>query len=201
VTTGAKFIAAFSLAIALLVVAPGEISAQKNCGAEGQRPCKLWERIPSCDKGLREDFRLSMCVGPRTQVDAKSGKYIPRKKEAKMTWAVLCNRSSRPMIDVAIAQYVNPEYGWVTNGWIRVPSGRCEKADIDYDYVGAIYVYGKAQDGTVWDNSESEFCIKPYEAFEVPNADSLRCPTRDFAIVRMVKYDVKTGNNTITFAN
>ena len=26
------------------------------CGAYKQRPCKLWERIPSCNKGLKEMF-------------------------------------------------------------------------------------------------------------------------------------------------
>jgi len=118
-----------------------------------------------------------------------------------MTTVSFCNRSSRPIIDVALAQYANPQYGWVTNGWIRVAAGRCAKAEIDYDYSGAIYAYAKAPDGTEWDNSDARFCIKPYEAFETPNADDLRCPTRDFAIVNMVKHDVKIGNNTITFTD
>ena len=33
-----------------------------NCGANNQRPCKLWERIPSCDKGLYEDFGKGKCL-------------------------------------------------------------------------------------------------------------------------------------------
>ncbi|MEM9725419.1 MAG: hypothetical protein AAF909_08155 [Pseudomonadota bacterium] len=33
-----------------------------SCGAEGQRPCKLWERIPSCNKGLVEDFSKGRCL-------------------------------------------------------------------------------------------------------------------------------------------
>ncbi len=32
------------------------------CGGEGQRPCRLWEAIPSCDSGLVEDFVLDECV-------------------------------------------------------------------------------------------------------------------------------------------
>jgi len=32
------------------------------CGAKNQTPCKLWERVPSCDKGLKEDFGQNKCV-------------------------------------------------------------------------------------------------------------------------------------------
>ncbi len=31
------------------------------CGAAGQRACKAWERIPSCDAGLMEDLAAGMC--------------------------------------------------------------------------------------------------------------------------------------------
>ncbi len=36
-----------------------------KCGAKNQRPCKVWERIPSCNKGLRENFRTNRCVKPK----------------------------------------------------------------------------------------------------------------------------------------
>ena len=32
------------------------------CGKEGQRPCEISERLPSCDEGLREDFKTNQCV-------------------------------------------------------------------------------------------------------------------------------------------
>jgi hypothetical protein len=32
------------------------------CGAKNQRPCKIWERIPSCNKGLYEDFGKGKCL-------------------------------------------------------------------------------------------------------------------------------------------
>ena len=32
------------------------------CGKEGQRPCEISERLPSCDAGLREDFKANQCV-------------------------------------------------------------------------------------------------------------------------------------------
>lgn len=35
------------------------------CGAKGQRPCQIVERIPSCDGGLAEDFLDNKCVDER----------------------------------------------------------------------------------------------------------------------------------------
>jgi len=32
-----------------------------SCGREGQRPCLVTERIPSCDQGLYEDFKVNRC--------------------------------------------------------------------------------------------------------------------------------------------
>jgi len=33
-----------------------------SCGGHNQRPCLVVERIPSCDRGLREDFGTNRCV-------------------------------------------------------------------------------------------------------------------------------------------
>lgn len=35
------------------------------CGGGGQTPCKIWERIPSCNNGLVEDFLKNRCVAKR----------------------------------------------------------------------------------------------------------------------------------------
>jgi hypothetical protein len=41
----------------------GGVCARKGeCGALGQRPCQLTERLPSCNKGLAEDFLKHRCV-------------------------------------------------------------------------------------------------------------------------------------------
>lgn len=40
-----------------------------ECGKQGQRPCYLTERIPSCDTGLREDFNKNQCVQLRPGED------------------------------------------------------------------------------------------------------------------------------------
>lgn len=50
---------ALGLAV-LLATAPAP--AMAACGANNQKPCKVWERIPSCDKGLKEDFGQNKCV-------------------------------------------------------------------------------------------------------------------------------------------
>lgn len=55
--------AAMCLAVGLAIlvtVVPGPALAA--CGANNQKPCKIWERIPSCDKGLKEDFGQNKCV-------------------------------------------------------------------------------------------------------------------------------------------
>jgi len=47
-----------------LVKKPKRVKASE-CGAAEQRPCKLWERIPSCDQGLVENFLERKCVRPK----------------------------------------------------------------------------------------------------------------------------------------
>ncbi|MEM1031891.1 MAG: hypothetical protein AAF928_19555 [Myxococcota bacterium] len=36
-----------------------------TCGGSGQRACKVWERIPSCNRGLAEDLRRGTCERPQ----------------------------------------------------------------------------------------------------------------------------------------
>lgn len=195
-----EMIATFSFIVATIFVLliPSEAQAQRKCGAEGQRPCRVWERIPSCDKGLKEHFGLNMCVGPRTQVDADSGKYIPRQKKTVVS---LCNKSSRPIVYAAMAEYVDVESGWVSHGWYNIPAGKCAKENLESGYTGVVYIYGRAPDGTEWNGPDSNFCIKTYDRFEIYQASSLQCPTRDHSIVGMVKFDVKPGNNNYNFGN
>lgn len=187
-------------ALTTILLLPSTTNAQRKCGGEGQRPCKIWERIPSCNKGLREHFQLNMCVGERTQVDARTGKHIPRDTR-KMTEVSFCNRSSRPMIYAALAEFIDDEYGWVSRGWFRIPSGKCVTEAIDLGYTGSIYVYGSSPDGTEWDGTDADFCIKTYDTFIIDNADRLECRSREYSIIKMTKLDVKPGKNKFTFGN
>jgi len=36
-------------------------AARGKCGKRGQRPCFVWERLPSCDAGLYENFAKNIC--------------------------------------------------------------------------------------------------------------------------------------------
>lgn len=42
----------------------GTCKKKKVCGAEGGRPCLIVERIPSCNKGLLEEFVSNKCLKP-----------------------------------------------------------------------------------------------------------------------------------------
>lgn len=39
-------------------------ASARSCGGLNARPCKIWERIPSCNKGLVESFAQGKCVRP-----------------------------------------------------------------------------------------------------------------------------------------
>ena len=41
---------------------PVSHSRPPSCGADGQRPCNVWEHLPSCGSGLKEDFGNHTCV-------------------------------------------------------------------------------------------------------------------------------------------
>lgn len=56
-------------AVILGLAFPGS-TAQAQCGGEGQTPCKIWERTPSCNSGLKEDFGQGKCVKMATPCGA-----------------------------------------------------------------------------------------------------------------------------------
>lgn len=56
---------ALLIAIVLLgfmMFADRSAEATSHCGGLNETPCKLWERIPSCDAGLVENFAQGKCV-------------------------------------------------------------------------------------------------------------------------------------------
>jgi len=46
--------------------------AATACGALNGRPCNLWERVPSCNKGLAEDFVAGRCISSDPVSQCKS---------------------------------------------------------------------------------------------------------------------------------
>ncbi|MGF1454868.1 MAG: hypothetical protein ACFB6R_05760 [Alphaproteobacteria bacterium] len=57
---------------AFMAVSPAEAA---NCGGLNQKPCPIWVRVPSCDKGLVEDFAKGIC-----KAKPKRKPIIPRPK-------------------------------------------------------------------------------------------------------------------------
>lgn len=53
-----------ALALFAFTAIPTMDAEAARCGAENQQPCKIWERIPSCDTGLVENFAKGRCVKP-----------------------------------------------------------------------------------------------------------------------------------------
>jgi hypothetical protein len=47
-----------------LILVPESNSTVCSCGAAGERPCTLLEKVPSCHSGLAEDFLKHRCVRP-----------------------------------------------------------------------------------------------------------------------------------------
>jgi hypothetical protein len=57
----------FGTVFLVLLLAPAAATAGSRlsqCGGANQRPCRLWEAIPSCDGGLYEDFLRDRCIAP-----------------------------------------------------------------------------------------------------------------------------------------
>jgi uncharacterized membrane protein len=106
------------------------------------------------------------------------------------------------LVYAAVAYWTDSPWGWASEGWMQIPSGRCDDFDLGDDYSAAVYVYGVANDGTEWNGRDADFCIKPYVAFDIENSDRLQCRSRDYSIVGMVRQTIKPGRvNTYSFGN
>lgn len=64
------------LFICIGLALPFSQSQAANCGGNNQRPCTIWERVPSCNGGLKEDFSKGKCVSkapPKLNCGKKNG--------------------------------------------------------------------------------------------------------------------------------
>lgn len=57
-------------AVILGLTVPDPAAAQARCGGENQTPCTIFQRIPSCNTGLKEDFAQRKCVKMATPCGA-----------------------------------------------------------------------------------------------------------------------------------
>jgi hypothetical protein len=51
-----------AIVIFVLMLGGCEVASAAACGGLNQRPCKVFERIPSCNRGLVEDLRHGRCI-------------------------------------------------------------------------------------------------------------------------------------------
>ena len=76
-----RFKIAISIGGAIIFVSllgEGGVANAAACGALNQRPCRVNERIPSCNRGLVEDFRHGRCVVKAKPALPRLGKPIIR---------------------------------------------------------------------------------------------------------------------------
>ena len=110
----------FLAAMLLMIAAPYASAA--TCGGKNQRPCKLWERIPSCNKGLVEDFAKGRCVAKvRPGVDCGKANQRPCKIWERVP---SCNKNLKEDFAKGICVAVNcgKRNGRPCNVWERIPS-------------------------------------------------------------------------------
>ena len=185
----------------LLLFTPIFGYAQKNCGAEGQRPCKLWERIPSCNKGLVENFSKNRCERTGSERNSDGSRTIRPEDTKKVTETILklCNRSSKPTVYAAIAYWTDEVDGWFAEGWYKIPSEQCQNVYLeDARYRGAVYIYGTSDDSSVW-GGDIGFCVNRADAFYISNSDETNCGNYPFERVGMEKFMIKASVNTWNF--
>lgn len=211
--TGAIFIFAF----AVLIFTPETASAQSHCGRAGQRPCRIWERIPSCNKGTVENFAKDRCVavtpcGGLNQRACKIWERIPScgkgLAEYRGTCVSLapdktsvrfCNYTGEPNIQLAIGQLVNTrvENYYIARGWFHIANGYCENFPLPDGYKGYVYAYALNDDSTLQWKGNFSFYVDWYDSFKIRQDDRNLPYERNYKMVGMDKIRIVAGK-TVT---
>lgn len=213
-----RFAAVFVLAAAIVICSPEKAAAQSNCGRAGQRPCRIWERVPSCNKGLVENFAKDMCVAktPCGGLNQRAcqiiermpscnkglaeygGRCVSLDPDREKTIVRFCNSSREPVIYAAVAFWENNS-GWISKGWYTIDRSACQSVIIANNYKGKIYIFGTNEDDTLIWGGDYNFYVNWNDGFDLVQNDSeLRYDNR-YRQVGMQPYDVNPGVNTWTF--
>jgi hypothetical protein len=133
-----RALCAQALLIAAWLLPSGD--AQARCGAENQVPCKVWERVPSCDKGLVEHFGKNRCLRPAARTPCGADGQRPCTVVERIP-----SCDTNLVEDFGKNRCVRPGCGRLNGApckvWERVPScdrglaedflqGRCVQADL-----------------------------------------------------------------------
>lgn len=213
-----RLTAIFGFVAAIILFSPENAAAQSNCGRAGQRPCRVWERIPSCNKGLVENFARDICVaktpcGGLNQRACKiyeripscnnglaeyGGKCVSLDPDREKTIVRFCNSSWEPTVYAAFA-FWDKNAGWVSKGWYTIARNSCRNVTIANNYRGKIYVFGTNEDDSLNWGGDYNFYVNWNDGFElVQNKSGLRYDNR-YRQVGMQYYDIVPGVNTWTF--
>ncbi|HRH44443.1 MAG TPA: DUF1036 domain-containing protein [Pyrinomonadaceae bacterium] len=124
--------------------APQMAFAQTKCGGLNQTPCPVSEKVNSCNKGLREDYRKDRCV---------SAKSI-----AGTSFLKLCNNDSKEVISFIIVLWNSELKKWKGEGWYKIDDRECTVTVIPGGYQGYVKVYAEMKSKT-WTGNNGSFCV------------------------------------------
>lgn len=158
-----QFAAIFIFALVFINFSPDFVFAQNHCGREDQRPCRLWERIPSCNKGLKEDFRKDRCVSTKSEI---------RQSVLRM-----CNDDSTEIIDFVVVLWDSQEKQWMAQGWYQIDETECTNVEIPPNYKGYVAVYAEIE-GKTWIGDFGNFCVPTVlkSQFRLPDRRNCHAP-------------------------
>lgn len=208
--------AIFIFALAIFIFSPETVSAQSHCGRAGQRPCRIWERIPSCNKGTVENFAKDRCVAKtpcgglnqracnvwenlracKSGLAKYGGRCVSLDPDNEKTVVRFCNYSGYSSIYAAIGQLVQKRgYNgyYISHGWYEIINGTCQNFSLGNGYKGYAYAYAIAEDNAVAWGGSFNFYVNWYDGFDIRQDEPYLESERDFREVGMFRVAVKPG--------
>ncbi len=160
-----------------LIEIGGVCRKRGQCGGRNQRPCLIAERVPSCNKGLREDFRKNRCLAlkkgetPFTAGLASLAGEVSRTSEIcnSVLQAMPSLKSGIPAVDAGAACTRNMQIGFVC----ALPKAADKVKDTAelFQRVNREYQSSPCKDRLTWYHARARKHGK---------AKGLKCPGRQF---------------------
>lgn len=212
-----RLAAIFIFVSAVVICSPGSAAAQSGCGRAGQRPCRVWERIPSCNQGTVENFAKDLCVaktpcGNLNQRACNVWERVPSCRNGlaeyrgkcvslnpRGTGVRFCNYTGERNIYLAIGQLVQSggEYYYLARGWFEIPGGGCENFPLPDSYKGYVYAYALNEDADLEWKGNTSFYVDWYNSFRLRQNDPDLERFPDYKMVGMSKIRIYPGK-TVT---
>lgn len=149
----------------------------------------------SCDDG---DSKLRGFV--KIPLTGGSGNYnIVGTEAVKNNIGInLCNSTNTDIYAALVTQDSLAANGMTANGWKHIRPSECILAGAVS--VGPVYLYAEDDDGfDVWNGSDLQACMHDYNAFTIPNADTVDCNNPGQSRHGFMRWEVSAGANVYTF--